>query len=300
MCPVKRPPQGNVLPQAIKVLSLAVRSGFNLEAAYPSYQQSYHNRTPPWTQEFVTEIARGLKASRVIICFALFYLCYDQVLNNLISQAGQMELSGISNDTIQSLNPIACIILGPIIQNVLFPFVYRRRIPFGPIIRISFAFLFIALGMAYAAGIQRLIYTRPPCYDRPLACAAAQLSHGESRPNDVTVWVQIPVHFLLGVGEILGVVSLSEYAYAEAPTNFKVVAQAFGELTAAIGAVLGMALGPVAKDPWLVIMYATFAGVTGAGALGFWAVFRGYEGVVKADAEEEQASGGRVSEEGSK
>ena len=96
----------------------------------------------------MTEIKRGLKACRVIICFALFYLCYNQVLNNLISQAGQMELSGISNDTIQSLNPIACIVLGPLIQNVLFPFVYRRRIRFGPILRISIAFFFIALGMA--------------------------------------------------------------------------------------------------------------------------------------------------------
>ena len=156
--------------------------------------------------------------------------------------------------------------------------------------------------MAYAAGIQRLIYSRAPCYDHPLACPAAQLSPGEdSRPNNISVWVQIPVHFLLGVGEILGLVSLSEYAYAEAPQNIKVVAQAFKQLTAAIGSALGMAMGPVAKDPWLVIMYATFAGVTGAAGLGFWVVFRGYDGVVKAHVEEEEKGGkGKIRRSGSK
>lgn len=102
------------------------------------------------------------------------------------------------------------------------------------------------------------------------------------------------------MGEILGFVSLSEYAYAEAPANIKVVAQAFGQLTAAIGAVLGIALGPVAWDPWLVIMYATFAGVTGAAVIGFWAVFTSYGGVAKANAEEEEGEEGGFQKSASK
>ena len=220
------------------------------------------------------EIKRGLKACRVILCFAIFYLCYDQITNNIISQAGRMDTLGISNDTIQSLNPIACVILGPIIQKLLFPFLEGRRISFGPIARMSVAFVFISFGMAYAAGTQHLIYTRAPCYKHPRACPAALTADGKLRPNNISVWVQIPVHFLLATGEILGLVSLSEYTYAEAPKDIKVVVQSFQQLTGAIGAALGVALGPVSKDPWLVIMFATFAGVTGIGALVFWVCFR--------------------------
>ena len=232
-------PEGNVLTQAIKVLMLAARSNFRLAAAHPSYQQLHSNRTVPWTSTFVTEIQCGIRACRVMLCFIVFYLCYNQVINNIISQAGQMNTSGISNDTIQSLNPIACIVLGPLLQKVLFPFLFRRRIPFGPIPRMAVAFIFIAFGMAYAAGIQQLIYTRKPCYKHPLSCAAAMLPSGERRPNDISVWIQIPVHFLLAIGEILGFVSLSEYAYGQAPANMKALVQAFQALTAAMGAALG-------------------------------------------------------------
>ena len=41
----------------------------------------------------------------------------NQITNNFVSQAGQMKLSVIPNDTIQALNPIVCVILGLIIQH---------------------------------------------------------------------------------------------------------------------------------------------------------------------------------------
>lgn len=94
--------------------------------------------------------------------------------NNLISQAGQLQLSGFPNDAIQILNPIACIILGSLIQNLVYPLLARYRIPFGPIARMAMALLIMAAGMAYAAGVQQLIYNQGPCYDAPLQCPAAQ------------------------------------------------------------------------------------------------------------------------------
>ena len=206
----------------------------------------------------------------------MFYLCYHQVLNNIISQAGQMQLGVISNDTIQALNPIACIILGPVIQNLLFPFLHRRRIAFGPIARIAVAFVFTGAAVAYASGVQRLIYSRGPCYQYPLECPAAHLVDDRRQPNDISVWVQTPFHFLLGVGEILGLVSLSEYSYAEAHTNMKALVQAFQQVTAALAAVLGVALGPVSRNPFLVIMYACIAGAMAITTALFSAACRRY------------------------
>ncbi|KAI0893408.1 MFS general substrate transporter [Annulohypoxylon nitens] len=290
---VKLPPEGNVLPHAGQVIGIALRSRFRLSAAYPEYQESHHSHSVPWTASFVDEIRRGLKGCRVITCFVVFWLCYNQTTNNIISQAGQMKQQGVDNDTIQALNPIACIILAPLIQGVIFPFLRRRQIPFGPIMRMTFGFLFIGAAIAYAAGLQKLIYSRGPCYTRPLDCpAATHESSGIREPNNVSMWLQTPLQFLLAVGEILGLVALNEYTYSEAPPNIKTLVQALQDVAAEIAAALGIALGPVSKDPYLVVMYASLAGVSALSAVAFWAIFRKCD----ADFENQDAEAARQEE----
>src|SRR5690606_31662238 len=104
--------------------------------------------------------------------FAFFYLSITQMFNNLISQAGQMNLHGVPNDMIQAMSGVACVIFGPIIQG-LYNFLAKRRIPFGPMARITVAFLLCGGAMAYASGLQQLIYNTGPCYDAPLKCPAS-------------------------------------------------------------------------------------------------------------------------------
>lgn len=197
-----------------------------------------------------------------------------------------MESQGFSNDTIKSLNPVACILMGPLVQHVLST-LRRRKIASGPIVRMTVGFLFIAAGIGYAAGIQRLIYSRGPCYRYPLECAAAnQGTSNAIKANKVSVWLQTPLQFLLAIGEILCLVSLSEYTYTEAPTNLKALVQAFQEVAAAFGAAIGIGLGPVSKNPWLVIMFASLAGAMTVTTALFWLIFRSHDAdYANADAE---------------
>lgn len=188
-----------------------------------------------------------------------------------------MVQNGISNDTIQALNPIACIIMGPLIQSI-FPRLRRRGFICGPIMRMTLGFFFVAAGLAYAAGLQSLIYSRPPCFDHPLECSTAMDQQdgdrgSQVRPNEISVWFQTPLHFLLAIGEILDLVSLSEYTYTEAPENIKAVVQALQHLAAAIAAALGMTLGSVSRNPNLVVMYASLAGIMAVSSVLFWFVF---------------------------
>ncbi|KAI4272099.1 MAG: hypothetical protein LQ337_005543, partial [Flavoplaca oasis] len=207
------------------------------------------------------------------VSYVIFYLCVNQMFNNLVSQAGQMNLHGVPNDMIQAFSGVACILIGPAIQ-YLFSFLAKRRIAFGPIARIAVAFFFCGGAMAYSAGVQKLIYNTKPCYNRPRACLA---SEDGRLPNDINVWVQIPVYFILAVGEIFGFVTASEYAYSKAPPDMKTIVQALVQLTACVGSALGMALSPVAKDPEVLVMYSCIAGVMVLAAMLFYWRFKKYD-----------------------
>ncbi|KAL2198321.1 oligopeptide transporter [Corynascus similis CBS 632.67] len=274
---VKVVPQQNILPKTISVLTLAARNGFRLDHAKPSYQLTKNNRPVPWDDTFVNELKRGLLACRVIFSFAFFYLSITQMYNNLISQASQMNLHGVPNDMIQAMAGVACVIFGPVVQ-ALYNILAKHRLAFGPIARISTAFTICGGGMAYAAGLQKLIYSTGPCYDRPLACDhSGSESDGAKVANDVNVWLQLPVYIALAMAEIFGLVTASEYSYEKAPRGMRSVVQAMVQLSACLGALMGMAISPAARDPFLVALYSALAGAMGLCSVLFWAMFRKYD-----------------------
>jgi POT family proton-dependent oligopeptide transporter len=197
----------------------------------------------------------------------MFYICFDQMQNNLISQAGQMQTNGTPNDLLPAMNQVGCIVLGPLIQEVLYPFLHRRRIYPTAVSRITVGFAFVTLSMLYATLVQLLIYRSPPCYDQPGSCGS----------NQINVWVQAPLYFLISAGEIFAYVTALEYAYHHSPKAMKVVVQAIGLLVGSVGSACAMALTPVARNPYLVTFYASLTGSMAVTTVLFWALFRRYD-----------------------
>lgn len=198
----------------------------------------------------------------------------SQTSTNLISQAGQMQLGIIPNDMIQFLNDISCILLGPFIQKILYPALRKHGFALKPIARMALSFIAMSAAMAYAAGLQKLIYSSGPCFAKPLACDA---SEGGSIPNDISVWVQIPVYPLLAFAEITGFATLSEYSYSQAPKDMRSLVQALRSVIAAIGAAIAMALSPVLRDPTILVMYASLAAIMLLTGPLFWVAFKDHD-----------------------
>ncbi|KAL6169365.1 peptide transporter ptr2 [Exserohilum turcicum] len=194
----------------------------------------------------------------------MFFVCFDQMQNNLISQAGQMQTNGTPNDLLPAMNQVGCIVLGPFIQEVLYPFLHRRQIYLKPVSRITLGFAFITLSMLYATVVQLFIYRSPPCYNQPGSCGR----------NQINVWIQAPLYFLISAGEIFAYVTALEYAYDQSPKAMKVVVQAVGLLVGGMGSACAMALTPVARNPYLVTFYASLTGSMAVTTLVFWALFR--------------------------
>lgn len=266
---VVHPPKGSIIINAFRAMWIGLRNGANMEAAKPSYQDKRGRRyQTSWDDVYIDELKRGLAACRVFLFYPIYWVAYSQMLNNFISQAGTMQLHGIPNDIMQNIDPFTLIFLIPIFDRLLYPGLRKIGIPFRPVTRITWGFIFGALAMAYAAIVQHLIYSSPPCYDAPLACDSSHL------PNQVHVAVQTPAYILFAVSEILASVTGLEYAYTKAPSSMKSFVMSIFLLQSAFGSALGMALAPIAKDPRLVWMYTGLCIATTIAAGLFWFCFK--------------------------
>lgn len=269
---VVRPPGGNILPKTFRVFTCAMKNRFSMDAARP------HNRPAPvdWDDNFVTNLQRSLVACRIFAAYPILWLCHIQILNNLVSQAGQMETHGLPNDIFMNLNPLAILALLPLVQKLLYPSLRKAGIGFPPVNRMAVGFVIEAVAIAYCTGVQQLIYAQGPCYRYPLQCPA---SDGGRVPNRLTVWVQAPVYIIDGLGEIFFDLASQEYAYNKAPDNMKSIIQAVLSASSGAGAALGFALYPVTRDPYLVYMFSALAATMLVTAVAFWLVFRKYNSV---------------------
>lgn len=277
---VVRPPAGSVIPQSIRILWIGLSSRGGLEAAKPSSQGRLQNgRLVPWDVRFVDELKFALSACKTFPFFIIYWTAYSQTLNNFISQAGTMELHGIPNDIMGNIDPITIIAFIPILDQLVYPWLRKFGIEFKPITRIFWGFIMGAIAIAYAAFVQKLIYSAPPCYEYPLHCVAGKLRNGDHQHNHVHIAVQAPSYFFMAISEIFANVTGLEYSYSKAPASMKSFIMALFMLTSAFGAALAAAIAPFAKNPNLVWLYTALSIATLLTGLLFWACFRKYNAI---------------------
>jgi POT family proton-dependent oligopeptide transporter len=243
------------------VFSFAVRNGFDMDTAKPTWQAKYGNAADiakiTWDDRFVEELKRGLYACRVFAPLPIAWLCYLQAANNLVSQAGAMETHGLPNDILYNFELLIEIVLIHVLRTVAYPWLRRWRINFGPVARITTGFVAGTCAIAWVAVVQHIVYNAGPCYEYPLSCPE---SEGGTIPNRVHVMWQFPSYFLFALSEALFAITAAEYAYTKAPKSMKSVVAAMNLLTVAVASALGIAVSRAAVDPDLVTMYACLAG----------------------------------------
>jgi POT family proton-dependent oligopeptide transporter len=261
-----------IVRQATKIIGCAIKNGCSIGRTSPRYQLENHHKTVTWDAHMVEELSRGFGACRVLLTFVTFYVCFDQMQNNLISQAGEMKTKSTPNDLLPALNQVGCIFLGPLIQLGLYPFLHRHRIYMEPIMRIAIGFGFMTLAMLYATVVQYAIYNSHSCSDDRTDCAPPAFE--DDRPN---VWIQAPVYFLIATSETFSYVTGLEYAYDHSPKDMKVIVQAFNLLIGGIGSTIALALTAVAQDPKLMVFYASLTGAMLLTTVLLAIVFRKYD-----------------------
>ncbi|CAI6258689.1 unnamed protein product [Periconia digitata] len=274
------PPSGSVMAPAMKLFFKALGNGIspNPVKTVKRWQDGqFWNRVKPSTlgasapswytfdDAWVDEVARGLTACGVFVWVPVYWLAYRQMDSNLIQMCSTMKLGGVPNDVLNNFDPLAIVILVPIVDLVVYPALRRRGINFSPIKKITAGFLFGAAAMVWAAVLQHYIYKTSGYYDAD--------PKPEEYKSPITVWAVIGVYILVAISEIFASVTTLEYAFTKAPKNMRSLVQSVQLFTTAFSAALQQAFTPLTADPYLVWNYgsvAIIAGVVGIAFHFFW------------------------------
>ncbi|KAG9503325.1 hypothetical protein J7337_006170 [Fusarium musae] len=200
---IRVPPVGSAILDACRTTSIAIKEkGF--DNARPSVLRATgHSDKYPlasqerYTDEYVGDVQRGLKSCKMFLFFPFYFICWNQMWNNLISQAGTMALHGTPNDLLQNLDPIALCFFIPFLDLIVYPLLRKYRIDFDPVTRIFMGFMFASISMAYACVLQHYIYKSPP--------------------NSIHVWIQAPSYILVALSEAFVIITGLELAFTQAP-----------------------------------------------------------------------------------
>lgn len=138
---VKTPPHGSAFIDAVRIITIAVKEG-GFDKAKPSSLQAQATldkhrfaQSPNYTDKSVKDVQSSITACKVcaahlclimvalkltckqlFLFLPLYFVCWIQIWNNLMSQAGTMALHGTRNDLLQNLDTIALVIFIPLLD----------------------------------------------------------------------------------------------------------------------------------------------------------------------------------------
>jgi POT family proton-dependent oligopeptide transporter len=287
---LRTPPSGSVLGPALRTWMLAQKGRWSLnpvstykrlndgtfwESVKPS--KFTPETRPKWMtfdDAWVDELSRGFSACTVFCYYPIFWLCYNQINNNLVSQAATMERHGVPNDILSNLNPFSLLIFIAINDRFIYPALRKAGIKFTPIKKITAGFFTGCAAMIWAAVIQYYIYETREC-----GYNISNLIDGEECDAiaPINVWAQTGSYVLIALAEVFASITSLEYAYSKAPKNMRSMVQAVALFMTAFSAALGQALVGLAADPLLVWNYAVVAILAFIAGCCFWLQFRGLD-----------------------
>ncbi|KAL7284165.1 hypothetical protein ACG7TL_001447 [Trametes sanguinea] len=284
---VRSPPQGSVLGKSLRIWRLAasgrwswspVKTWRNLNA--PDFWENVKpsrftgESRPSWMtfdDEWVDEVKRGFKACSVFMWFPIYWLTYNQLNNNLTSQAATMVTNGVPNDVLSNLDPFALLIFIPIVDKFIYPGLRRLGINFSPLKRITLGFFTGSAAMIWSAVVQHYIYKRNPCGYYVGTCEDAD---GNPLTSDLNVWIQTGSYVLIAFSEIFASITGLEYAFTKAPKNMRSLVMSVFLFMSAIASALGEAFVSLSSDPLLVWNYGVMGVLAFIAGVIFWFQYR--------------------------
>ncbi|KAF2654156.1 Ptr2 peptide transporter [Lophiostoma macrostomum CBS 122681] len=284
---IKNPREGNVLVPAGKLICFGLKGRWSFNPILmwkklhdgtfwavikPSHLGSSKPEWMTFDDAWVDDLREAIKACSVLWWLPFYWLCFNQMGNNLVVQVSTMALHGVPNDFFYNLEPFGLMILAPLLDMIIYPFLHKHNIKFTPIKRITVGFFFSSAAMVYAAVVQHYIYKTSPC---------GTMTHTLFLHGHIICRSTLPAslastaYLLISVSEALACVTSLIYVFERVPRRMRNLVTTILYLVSGVSALLGTALLPLSRDPYLVWNYGVTAALCFVGGCLFWVVWRG-------------------------
>lgn len=280
---IKLPPQGSVIYDAFKVGKVllsrgGIKKAFNggddfWNAAKPSHIAATgglkNNNTGwiKWDDDFVDEIRRTFQACKVFIFLPIFYLADGGLAGIQVSQAASMTTNDAPNDLLSNFNALTIIVMTPILNYGIYPYLRKMGITFSPIRRIVTGYLLAAATMLVGAILQWRVYETSPCGYFATTCTVG------TTVSPLSIWAQLPLYVLPAIAELLVIITCYEMAYTRAPQRMKGLTFSLVLFMGSLSSALVLIVSPSFADPDLIWPFVGIGAACVLSALAIWVLF---------------------------
>lgn len=229
------------------------------EGASSSKEDMSSDETMRITLRTVEDVKKVLRTLPTFLCSICFWMIYQQMSTYFVLQGAQMNRNlgaGITLPaaSMSALDTIAILVIIPIYDRVVVPFLEKRNRKPTEMQRIMAGFFVAVLAMVAAAVVEicRMQYAAGGHY----APNSTPDPDTGAQPVDMSIWWQVPQYFFIGLSEVLASVGVMEFFYNVAPTSLRSCMMALYLLGSAFGSFFAAALVPIitaatVSDPWL-------------------------------------------------
>ncbi|KAJ3430861.1 solute carrier family 15 member [Anaeramoeba flamelloides] len=181
-------------------------------------------------EAFVNDLRSVFETCKLFLPLPIFWALFYQHASTWVLQTSEMDLSlpfvkskafQIQPSQVIALNPLLLMLLAPLMDQVIYPFLYKCKIQLTPIKRMSAGFIFLSISFIVAAILE------------------IQIKSKSKKKEDKISWLwQIPQYILLTIADVLVSVTGLELTASESSVDTKSLLQRIWLLTTAIGNLL--------------------------------------------------------------
>ncbi|WPH04307.1 Hypothetical protein R9X50_00719600 [Acrodontium crateriforme] len=273
-------PGGSDLPNACRVIGKCMAGGgiFRIgrhgwwEPAKPSVIAARGGKPETrYNDQFVEDVKRTMQATGMFSFFPVQYWNDNGIGSSANFLSTGLRGNGVPNDVIGNFNSLSIIVMGPILNYVLYPFLRKRKIHYGPVARITTGFALSTLaGVGYAILCHKMYQTNPCgnyattdpyCVDNGLV-------------SPISLWWEAIPYALGGFSELFINVPAYGIAYSRAPINMRGLVSAINLLNTGFAYIINLATTAAIVDPYLVWDFGGPAIVGAIVTVLFWFMFK--------------------------
>ncbi|ORY71533.1 POT family-domain-containing protein [Pseudomassariella vexata] len=271
-------PGGSDLPNVVRVLGICLRRGGISklgrhgfwELAKPSNMLAA-GLTPDirWNDQFVDDVRRTFQATGIFCFFPIQYLNDNGIGSAASFLSTMLTTNGVPNDVIGNFNTLSIIVMAPVLNYGLYPFLRDAKIHYGPVARMTTGLAMSTLGGVGYTVLNYYAYKQSPCGDY----GSSDCTIGEGVAPISIWWMAIP-YAIGGISELFINVPAYGIAYSRAPVNMRGLVSAINLFTTAVAYAIGLACSSVITDPYLTWDFGGPAIAGGILTIIFWFTFR--------------------------